>query len=379
MGVLMSDSGADKRCVAIIGCGIFGAMTALRLAARGAAVTIFERQARPLQGASYNNQNRLHLGFHYPRDDETARQSIRGFERFRQEFAPCILGGFPNAYFIAHEGSMVTPEQYLAFCKRMGLRHERIEPAAYDPLVQGVDLGVLCDEVVYDSAVLATLVLQRLRHAHIEPLFNAEVQRIERRAGGGFALQVAGHGRREFDAVVNCTYAQVNALGEQLGHDIAEYQFEYTMVPIVEWQHAPVGVSIMDGPFMTVLPFGQTGRYLLYDVAHSVIAEHVGPHMPAAWARHASAPARQVDAAALFERIRATCSRFVPALASVRCTGFLEGPRMVLANRHHTDARPSIVRQVEPDYVTAFTGKIDHCIWVADDIADLLLERAAVP
>ena len=46
---------------------------------------------------------------------------------------------------------------------------------------------------------------------------------------------------------------------------------------------------------------------------------------------------------------------------------------MVLAHRHQTDARPSIVRLHEPGYVTAFTGKIDHCMWVADDIANLLL------
>lgn len=363
--------------VAIVGCGIFGAMSALRLAARGASVTVFERQSRPLQGASYNNQNRLHLGFHYPRDDETARQSIRGFERFRKEFAPCILGDFPNAYFVASEGSLVNADQYLAFCRRMGLRHQRIDPARYDPLVQGVDLGVLCDEVVYDSAVLGTLMLRRLGEVGIEPRFGAAVEQIERR-GAGFRLHVAGQGTRDFDAVVNCTYAHVNELGAQLGHDVADYQFEYTMVPIVEWDHAPVGVSIMDGPFMTVLPFGQTGRYLLYHVAHSVVAEHVGPRMPAEWALKATSPARQVDEAALFERIRQACCRFVPALRDVRCSGFLEGPRMVLANRHQTDARPSIVRRVEPGYVTAFTGKIDHCIWVAEDIADLILDAEAV-
>ena len=350
-------------------------MTALRLAERGAAVTIYERLQKPLQGASYNNQNRLHLGFHYPRDDETARQSIRGFARFREEFAPCILGDFPNAYFIASEGSLVTAQQYLDFCRRMGLRHERIDPASYEPAVRGVDLGVLCDEVVYDSAVLSQLVLRRLADAHIDPRFGTDVQRIERRSGG-FRLHAAGQPARDFDAVVNCTYANVNDLTEQLGHSVPEYQYEYTMVPIVEWDHPAVGVSIMDGPFMTVLPFGQTGRYLLYHVAHSVIAEHVGRHMPSTWVDRATAPSRQVDGQALFERIREACTRFVPALSAVRLAGFLEGPRMVLAHRHHTDARPSIIRRYEPGYVSVFTGKIDHCIWVADDVANLLFDTA---
>lgn len=372
----MGEPMSSSMSVAIVGCGIFGAMSALRLAARGAAVTIFERQHRPLLGASYNNQNRLHLGFHYPRDDETARQSIRGFARFREEFAPCILAGFPNAYFVASEGSLVTAQQYLAFCERLGLRYRRIEPARYEPLVQGVDLGVLCDEVVYDSAVLGRLVLERLEAARVERHFDAPVQRIERRVGRGFSLAVAGRAARDFDAVVNCTYANINHLGLQLGHDVAEYQFEYTMVPIIEWAHAPVGVSIMDGPFMTVLPFGHSGRFLLYHVAHSVIAEFVGRQMPEHWTDRTTSPAREADGEALFERILAACTRFVPALATARCSGFLEGPRMVLAHRHKTDARPSIVREREPGYVTAFTGKIDHCIWVADEIAELLLDKA---
>lgn len=370
----MTSPSSSSISVAIIGCGIFGAMASLRLAARGAQVTVYERQARPLQGASYNNQNRLHLGFHYPRDDETARQSIRGFTRFREEFAPCILGGFPNAYFVASKGSLVTSQQYLDFCQRMGLRYERIDPASFNPQVLDVELGVLCDEVVYDSAVLSTLVLKRLTDARIEPHFGADVQRIERRSNG-FRVHVTGQPARDFDAVVNSTYANVNAFTEQLGHDVPEYQYEYTMVPIVEWDHPAVGVSIMDGAFMTVLPFGHTGRYLMYHVAHSVVAEHVGRHLPASWVDKATAPSRGVDGVALFERMRQACCQFVPALAAVRLIGFLEGPRMVLAHRHHTDARPSIVRCHEAGYVTAFTGKIDHCIWVADDIASLLLDR----
>lgn len=360
--------------VAIIGCGAFGAMTGLRLAAQGAKVTIFERRERPLMGASYNNQNRLHLGFHYPRDDETARQSIRGFERFRQEFAPCILGGFRNAYFIASQGSLVTPAQYLAFCERMGLRFEQIEPDRYDPVVRDVDLGILTDEVVYDSAILAGLMLERLRAAHIEPQFGTRVTHIER-TGGGFLLQPERGPARRFDAVVNCTYAEVNELTAQLGHAVQNYQYEYTMVPIIEWDRPPVGVSIMDGPFMTVLPFGRTGSYLLYHVAHSVIAEHVGPRMPDAWREKAAAPSSRVSGAEKFDQIQQACMRFVPALAGARLKGFLEGPRMVLANRHNTDTRPSIVRMHEPGYVTAFTGKIDHCVWVADEIATTLTDE----
>lgn len=357
--------------VAVIGCGIFGAMAALRLAQSGVSVVLFERRDTALKGSSFNNQNRLHLGFHYPRDDETARQCIRGFQRFHDEFKACLLEGFPNAYFIASEGSFTTPADYLAFCERVGLSHERIEPGAFDPPVQGVDLGLLCGEVVYDCGVLRELVLDKLGAVGIEPRFGTEVTGIARREEGGFTLEIAGQASRHFDAVVNCTYADVNRLTAQLGHVAPQRQYEYTMVPILEWDRPPVGITIMDGRFMTVLPFGQTGRFLLYHVSHTVVETSVGEQMPHGWLDPATSPSSRQDRVALFERMREACQAFVPALASARLVGFLEGPRVVLAHRDSTDARPSIVHRHEPGYLSVFTGKIDHCVWVADEIADL--------
>ena len=51
--------------IAVVGCGAFGAMIALSLSENGYEVTVFEREAECFRGASFNNQNRLHLGFHY--------------------------------------------------------------------------------------------------------------------------------------------------------------------------------------------------------------------------------------------------------------------------------------------------------------------------
>lgn len=362
------------KSVAVIGCGIFGAMTAIRLAQRGAQVTVFERQPEPLMGASFNNQNRLHLGFHYPRDDETARQCIRGFQSFRDEFSDCVLDGFPNAYFIASEGSLTTAEDYLAFCERVGLRYDRIDIATFDPSVQGTDLGVLCDEVVYDCGCLRTLVLERMDKAEVRPRFGVDVTGIARSAQG-YSITAGEQDAGTFDAVVNCTYADTNRLTQQLGHAAAQRQFEYTMVPIIDWGRAPVGITVMDGPFMTVLPFGQTGRFLLYHVAHTVVERTVGPQMPSEWLDEATRPSTRVDKNELFERMRSACAKFIPALDQARLAGFLEGPRMVLAKSDATDARPSIVQQYETGYVSVFTGKIDHCMWIADEVADSLLGK----
>ena len=53
-----------------------------------------------------------------------------------------------------------------------------------------------------------------------------------------------------------------------------------------------------------------------------------------------------------------------------RSVGFLEGPRVVIANQDDTDARPSLVESPEPGCVSVFSGKIDHCVWVADEVME---------
>jgi glycine/D-amino acid oxidase-like deaminating enzyme len=299
---------------------------------------------------------------------------MKGFQRFRDEFEPCLMQGFPNAYFIANSDSMTTPRDYLAFCERVGLRYDILDMDAFSPIVREVALGITTDEVVYDCGVLRTLVLRGLDAAGVKPHYGADVSRITR-DGSRYTLEISEKLYGPFDAVVNCTYANINLLNAQLGHAAPTYQYEYTMVPIIEWNQPPVGVTVMDGRFMTVLPFGQTGRFLLYHVEHTVVATEIGSQMPIGWLDPKNSPSQQVNAQYLFNTIKQSCSRFVPALQDARLAGFLQGPRMVLANRDSTDARPSIINRHEPGYWSVFTGKIDHCMWVADEIANTLGTR----
>ncbi|MGE0213950.1 MAG: FAD-dependent oxidoreductase [Parvibaculaceae bacterium] len=357
--------------VAVIGGGIFGALAALRLASAGVPVTLFERNADLMSGASFNNQNRLHLGFHYPRDDMTARQCLRGFELFRRAFADCILQGFPNAYFIAERGSKTSPSDFLTFCGRHGLQYEPVEPAAFRPRVQGVSLGVLTQEVVYDAGLVREAVRGRLSSSRVDLRLGHEVTAI-RRGGDGFVLSLAGRRDEGFRAIVNCSYADINRLTLSLGHRVERRRFEYTAVAIVALACPPVGITVLDGGFMTLLPFGKTGQHLLYHVDHVVVASEEGTVLNSAWRDAATSPFATLDSERWFGKLIESCRAFVPDLGDARLTGFLHGPRMVLADRDDTDARPSFVTFHEPGYLTVFSGKIDCATWIADDVvADL--------
>jgi glycine/D-amino acid oxidase-like deaminating enzyme len=357
---------------AVIGGGVFGATTAIRLAEAGRAVTIYERLPDLLLATSRNG-NRLHMGYHYPRDEPTVRQCQRGYERFKHEFGEAILGEVTNQYFIASKDSLVSADDFLAFCDRMGLPYRIVEPADYADRIANVAVGIATPEVVFDSTILRRLMLGRLAGLGVSVRVGREVARVEPATPSGFAITVADGEGETFDAIVNCAYANASRIAAMLGHASPTRQYEYLAVPIVELdqERRQDSFTLLDGPFFSLLPFGNSG-HLLNHVDHSVVARDYAPVLDAAWLDPETAPLAAFDRQSTFGKIIAACVEYMPELRRARLKGFVEAPRMVLAGVDDTDARPSIVELRAPGYVEVFSGKVDHCVWVGDQVATLL-------
>jgi hypothetical protein len=355
--------------IGVIGGGIFGAMAALKLRSSGFNVTIFERQNDILLGASKNNQNRLHLGFHYPRSSETARQCKAGFDHFKQEFPDCIDGSFPNAYFIASEGSMTSAQQYFEFCDSEGLPYTRIDPKTFQVPVANVDAGLICPEMVYDAELLRQRLKERLHEAGIDVMTGIDIQKVSKTETGFELIDTSGQ-VNSVNAIANCSYASNNGLASSLGCSVEPKQFEYTVIPIIRADMERVGVTIMDGNFMTLLPYGKSNDFLIYHVGHSVIdtKEEIG--IDPAWLDKETSPFSKIDKEEYSAKFLADCQKFLPSLRDAKIIGYLEGPRVVLRNKNSTDTRPSIIDELAPGYFSIFSGKIDHCVWVAEDLSE---------
>lgn len=354
--------------IAVVGGGVFGTMIAIRLAEFGQSVSLLERLPALLQGTT-SVANRLHGGYHYPRDEETARQCKRGFAGFTREFPGAILPGLFNSYFISREGSLTSPGDFLAFCQRMNLPYRHIEPERFELPVKNVALGIMTEEVMYDPATLEHLLHQRLRRAAVEVRTGGEVTDI-RRAGQAFQVDIDGKSPDVFDAVVNSCYANSPRLTARLGHKTEASRYEYVAAAVVELDlPRPVSISVLDGAFMCLLPFGTDGRYLLYHVDHAVIAQGETDFLDRRWLDPDTSPFASVNKQAWFDAKLESCCEFIPELRACRLQHCVQSPRRVLANSDATDARPSIVTEHEPGYISVFSGKVDHSVWVADEIA----------
>ena len=176
--------------------------------------------------------------------------------------------------------------------------------------------------------------------------------------------------------MVGATYADTNSLTRELSHDTKTAQYEYTLIPIIRVPSLPpLGITVMDGSYPTLLPFGHSDLSLLYHVRHTVIATEVTQRMPPDWRVPETAPLSSQQRRKCFEQMVADARQFVPALEDAQLLGFLEGPRMVLPYRDHDDARPSIIDQHGDRYISVFSGKVDHAPRVADDVASLVMQR----
>ena len=88
---------------------------------------LYEKEKDLLSGATTKNLNRVHLGYHYPRDKETVFQSQKGFDSFTKLYSNSIIKNFDNYYAIA-KTSKVKSEKYEKFLKETKLKYKKIKP-----------------------------------------------------------------------------------------------------------------------------------------------------------------------------------------------------------------------------------------------------------
>ena len=363
----------QKINVAVVGCGIFGAEIALKASSLGLSVKVFETNADILLGASMNNQNRLHLGFHYPRDIETGIQSIRGFDLFKNKYKECIQSNFLNSYFISDNNSLTDYDEYLIFCKKLGVPFKQIDSEDLPIKLEGVRNGISCNEVVYDCEILREIVKEKIKKNNIDVSLNSKVKEVSKNIDC-FTLITDSGEEADADVGINATYGAGNYLTEQLGITVPERLYEYTAVPIIELDIDKIGITIMDGPFLTILPFGKSNKFLLYHVNLSVIDSEINTRLNPEWLSKSTSPLSKLDKKEVFNKMIDQCKNFIPLLNKSKLIDFLEGPRMVLPRKDKSDERPSIITDTN-NYIEVFSGKIDHSIWVAEEINKKLKKK----
>lgn len=257
----------------IIGAGLYGLYSAFYCGRKREKILVLECGPTPFRRATYNNQARVHHGYHYPRSISTAMKSAGYFERFNKDYAFCINREFENIYATSSKYSWTDGVQFLNFCKAAGIPCEELHPELFFK-------NNICDgafrvkEYTYDAAILKDYFVEKLSElTNVKIQYEVDIRGI-RKSKNSYIIQM-GNGKEYITGfILNATYAGINQILNMIGYETFRIKYELCEIILcdVNIKMRQYGFTIMDGPFFSIMPFGRTQMHSLTSVSFT-------PHM----------------------------------------------------------------------------------------------------
>lgn len=254
----------------IIGAGLYGLYAAKFCGDRGEKVLVLEYDKAPFERATYINQARVHMGYHYPRSLTTAVKSAGYFKRFVEDFGFCIHDKFDQVYATSDKFSWTNAQQFMDFCKAAGIRCDEVASSRY--FKPGMcDGAFMTEEYTYDAKILQKYYQEELgKLSNVTFLYEARIEKIIK-SGNMFEVWLKGEQKAEAPFVLNATYASVNQVIDKVeGIEKEFFNIKYELCEIILCKPSKVlegtGITVMDGPFFSIMPFGKTGLHSLTSV-----------------------------------------------------------------------------------------------------------------
>lgn len=345
----------------VIGAGFYGSSIALYLkkTRNFKKVMIIEREDELLLRASYNNQARIHNGYHYPRSFTTAFRSRINLPRFITDYPFAVKKDFTKLYAIARRNSKVTSKQFERFCNEIGAQVDaapRELKTLFEPrLIESV---FLVQEYAFNASELAKWAMEQLQLQGVEIRLNTCVNSI---INNDDSVSVNFDTLESVKAkyVFNCTYSGLNQIGGDftstntlLKHEITEMALIQVPQPLQN-----IGITVMDGPFFSVMPFPSRQLHTLSHVRYTPHfqwndASNINPYE-----KLASYPKiSRVD------RMVRDVSRYIPLINESLHKDSLFEVKTILVKNEGDDGRPILFeKHIEiPRLFSILGGKIDN-------------------
>ena len=158
------------------------------------------------------------------------------------------------------------------FCNDVKIPCKEVNPNDYfnDSLCDG---AFLTKEYTYDAHILRDYFLEELeKYKNVRILYDQKITGIRKTDGIWEVRTDDALYYTEF--ILNNTYAGINEIQKLVGYEPFKIKYELCEIILCEVNDAlrDIGLTVMDGPFFSVMPFGKTGYHSLTSVSFT-------PHM----------------------------------------------------------------------------------------------------
>lgn len=366
----------------VIGGGFYGSTIAIYLACQRKFrnILLVEQEPRLLARASYHNQARVHNGYHYPRSFTTAFRSRINLPRFIQDWPQVVKKDFTKLYAIARKNSKVTAHQFERFCQEIGAH---IEPAGrqYQNLFEPrlIEKAFLVHEYAFDAVKLARWAEAELAKNGVQVMLGARAVSMGPHPACGLRLAIRDAQADTFTVesryVFNCTYSGLNQFAGESSATQTPLKHEITEMALVQMPAGleDLGVTVMDGPYFSVMPFPARGLHTLSHVRYTPHASWQDAQGLDPYARLTS-----YDRASRFDRMIRDTARYMPAMQDARYVDSLFEVKTVLQKNEGDDGRPILFERHAqwPGCYSILGGKIDNIYDVLEKLENETLHIA---
>lgn len=344
---------------AVVGGGFYGCCLALFLSSISKRVLLVEASQSLMSRASRVNQARVHTGFHYPRSATTAVRSMALHRRFIADFSGAINDEFKMLYAVAKHHSKVTAKRFYRMFDDMGAPIEYASPsqmALFDN--RTIAAAFSCFEVAFDYSILSQMMNDRLEAAGVEVRLATEAVGLHD-IDKGARLSLSDRSEPLVRYAFNVSYSQINAILAHSGLPRARLKHEIAEIALIEppSELEGLGVTVMDGPFFSCMPFPSTKFYSFTHVRYTphdswVDSDHRNPYT---YFEHSTCHSR-------FPFMVRDAQRYMPCLSRSTYKESIFDIKTVLVKNEGDDGRPVLYQRKPSDsrIISVMGGKIDN-------------------
>jgi len=356
----------------IIGAGLYGLYSALFCAKQNERVFVVEKDPAPFMRATYINQARVHMGYHYPRSLSTAVKSAGYYNRFHEDYGFCIHDKFEQIYATSSQFSWTNAGEFVKFCEDADIFCEPVNPSIY--FKEGFcDGAFLTREDTYDAMILRDYFVNELKkYPNVTISYSTDIASITK-MDTHYQVELQNGDVVESAFVLNATYASVNQTQKMLSFEPFRIKYELCEIILCEASKElqDVGITVMDGPFFSIMPFGKTGLHSLTSVTftpHDVSYDET-PHFACQEKSEGYCNSKHLGNCNECKAKPVSAWPYMSSLAKKYMKdefGFtyrksLYSMKPILKTTEIDDSRPTVIKTFsnEPTFISVLSGKIN--------------------
>lgn len=341
---------------------------------------MLEKEPDVFTRASWINQARVHNGYHYPRSLSTALKSARYFKRFLKDFDFAIDRKLKKIYAVASQHSHTNAQQFKRFCEAADIACDPIPASPYFR-ERAVSACFETEEYAFDAQLIKEWFLNEVDRLTNLTLKTGDFVQQVSRDSDTFQLLLNSSQLLNTGFLLNTSYASVNQVKRLFGFEPLPLKYEIAelcLCDVPDWMRE-VGLTVMDGPFFSLMPFNSEGVF-------SLSAVHYTPHQTSSstyplfdcQSTNTLCSPDQLDNCNLcaakpksaWPYMRQLSKKFLLDTIEPTYRESLFAIKPLLKASEVDDSRPTLIRQesMNPTFISVLSGKIntiydlDYCI-----------------